>query len=101
MLLVGLLAAYPQTQTMQPTDEKKERDAKDGIEVANGGPALEKQLEDYKCLLLGEKRKKPKRNRKASSILRKLFKFEGKGSLSQETEHKIIAPEKKKKRGKE
>lgn len=37
MLVVGLLAVYPQTQTMQATDEKR-----DVIEVENGGPALEK-----------------------------------------------------------
>lgn len=75
MLVVGLLAAYPQIQTMQPTDEKRERDAKDGIKVANGVPTLEKQLGDNKRLLIGEKRKKPKRNRMASSSPCKLFKI--------------------------
>lgn len=48
MLIVGLLAAYLQPQ---PTDEKRERDAKDTVKVANGGPALEKLLGDNKCLL--------------------------------------------------
>lgn len=52
MLVVGLLAAYPQTQTMQPTDEKST------TEVENSGPVLEKRLGDNKCFPLGEKKKK-------------------------------------------
>jgi len=50
MLVIGLLAAHPQTQTMQPTDENRERNTEDGIKAANGGHALEKRLGNNKCL---------------------------------------------------
>lgn len=100
MPVVSLLAVYLHTQTVHLTDENRERDVKERIKVANTGPTLERLLGYNKCLLLeGKKSKKPKRCRRLLPSSASSSRSEGKGSLSQGTEHKNIAAEERKKKG--